>query len=763
MKKNKTALLLAAVLVFGNTGTVWAGEEPSAVQEEVTGESAAPAGEPEEQASGQIVIYHTNDSHGYLAGDGESVVGIDQVAGLKEATPGSILIDAGDATQGLPLASLTQGADVIELMNLAGYDLMTAGNHEFDFGADQFLANAALADFPILAANVYRNGSPLLEGVQEGNSGCHALIESNGIQIGFFGLTTVQTASATNPEGIQGLEFRDEAETARKEIDELEEAGADVIIAVCHLGDGDAPCTSADLAESLTGDYQDKVDVIIDGHSHTVENTEVNGITIVQTGCNMAAVGRLTLEYEGEVTGVTEELLTPADLTEVTADPEVAAKLAEIQASQEEQLQEVIGEIDTSLWAGWIGNIGLARLEETNYGNLAADALKAAAEAFQDNAGGNLPVIAAENGGGVREPVANGTVTRGDLLSTFPFSNTLYMKIVTPEILYQVMEVSASCLDGQDPETGMLLQQTISGGFLQIAGFRVVYDPDAETGNRVVSITLDGQETPLDPGDGTTQILMVSNNYIMSGGSDYTMLGELPKYGEAGGELEAIESYLKSCLEDGAMETYRGTQGRILMRGNGYEGGDYTGAIRILDEGGNPLAGQALSYRIDGGERVNGVTDEEGFLRIQLREGAHGIRLADSQQEIYVSNYSGLGLAEDGLRAWPELTFLADGSCDPVGEPTQEPTEAPTQEPTQEPTGTLTPEPTVTAAPTEKPADTDKPTSTPGPATAAPTAAPDKIPAADTGDGGYTLAAALLSGGLAGALLLGVLKKRNRA
>ena len=120
----------------------------------------------EETGTAEIVIYHTNDTHGYLSGDGSSVIGIDQVAGLKESTPGSILVDAGDATQGLPLASLTKGADVMELMNLAGYDLMTAGNHEFDFGTDQFLSNVALADFPILAANIYRDGQPLLQDEQ---------------------------------------------------------------------------------------------------------------------------------------------------------------------------------------------------------------------------------------------------------------------------------------------------------------------------------------------------------------------------------------------------------------------------------------------------------------------------------------------------------------------------------------------------------------------------------------------------------------------
>lgn len=212
---------------------------------------------------------------------------------------------------------------MIELMNLAGYDLMAAGNHEFDFGTEQFLSNAALAQFPILAANVYRNGQPLLAGVQEGNNGCHTIIERDGVRIGFFGLTTVETATSTNPAGIRDLQFADEVETAKKEIDELESEGVDAIIAVCHMGNTDAPCTSEDLANAMTDAYQGKIDVIIDAHSHTEENKETNGILIVQTGSGMAGIGKLTLKLNGEDVTAEEELLKPADLSDVVPDSEV--------------------------------------------------------------------------------------------------------------------------------------------------------------------------------------------------------------------------------------------------------------------------------------------------------------------------------------------------------------------------------------------------------------------------------------------------------
>ena len=648
--------------------------------------SAQTAGNQEDgDAVQEVIIYHTNDTHGYLSGDGEEIVGIALAAGLKESTPNSILVDAGDATQGLPLASLTKGADVIELMNLAGYDLMAPGNHEFDFGTETFLSNAQKADFPVLAANIYRNGSPLLKDVQEDSSGCHAVLEQNGVRIGFFGLTTADTASSTNPAGIKDLEFRDEIETAKTEINHLEEEGADVIVAMCHMGNMDASCTSADLADAMTGEYQDKIDVIIDGHSHTVENEETNGILIVQTGSGMAGIGKLTLEVRGDEVSASEELLGPADLADIVPDAAVAERLKQIESSQSDLLGETVGTTETTLWAGQVGVVALTRLVETNYGDFTADAFRSAAETYLQTLGTDtdLPVIAVENGGGIRAMSPNGDITMGDLISAFPFSNTIYLKKVTPAILYEVMEVSGTALDGQDKENGMLLQQTNSGGFLQISGFTTVFNPDGEEGQKVVSITLDGQTEPLDREDTTTEIMMASNNYIMSGGNDYTMLADLPKYGEAGGELETVQTYLESCMKDGVLQGYAGTGNRIQMRGDGYEPKDYTASILIADQSGEPLAGQELSYRVDGGQRQNGITDENGILQITLSDGAHGVRLADTQQEIYVDNYSGFGITVDEFREQPVLTFLSDGSCDPVDEERGETTESQSSEETE--------------------------------------------------------------------------------
>lgn len=617
----------------------------------------------------QIIIYHTNDSHGYVQGDGEKITGIDMAAALKKNTPDSLLVDAGDATQGLPIASINKGAGVIELMNIAGYDLMTPGNHEFDFGEEQFLSNVKRAEFPVVSANVYKNDALLLEGVQEGNKGCHTIIEKNGVKIGFFGLTTTQTATATNPFGVKNIEFRNETECAKREIDELEAEDADVIIAVCHIGNGDAPCTSTELANSMTGEYQGKIDVIIDGHSHSVENIVQNDTLIVQTGCNMSSVGQLTLNVSGDDVTASDKLLTPKDLTDIASDAGVSEKIEQIKEEQKNMLSQKLGTAAVTFWAGWIGNIAPGRFVETNYGDFTADAFQNAGKEFLKAENNNTPVIAVENGGGIRESLPNGEITKESLISAFPFSNTLYLKEITPKILYDVMEVSGSMLDGQDTETGMLLQTNIFGGFLQISGFTVEFNPNG-TNEKVTSITLDGDNKPLDRNDSSTKIMLVSNNYIMNGGNDYTMLGSLPKYGEIGGEVETIQLYLEKCLESGVLNDYTGNKKRIVMNG-GYTPQDYKAFIKITDESGNTVENKKLSYRVDGGNRQNAVTDSNGLLTIVLSDGAHGIRLGDNQQEVYVNNYTGLGITEDSIRSFPSIVYLADGSCDTVEETTE--------------------------------------------------------------------------------------------
>lgn len=589
----------------------------------------------------QVVIFHTNDTHGYLEGDGESVVGIDLVAGLRDATPNSLLLDAGDATQGAPLASLTKGSAPIDLMNAAGYDAMCLGNHEFDFGMDNLLANVEAAQFPVLGANVWRDGVPLLDGVAcatgVAGNGANAILECGGRRIGVFGLTTQATAWSVSPDAVADVTFADEVEVAQAQIAELAGQGVDAIVCLAHLGNGDVPCTAPELAQSLSTEAASQLTAIIDGHSHTVENDLVNGVLVVQTGCNLAAVGRLTLTFaaDGSVEA-TEELLDPATVAaQATPDADVAADLAAVTSEQEDLLSERLCINPTTLWAGWLSDNDLAaptRMVETNYGDFVCECFlnRASASLAQAGLDDGTPLLAVTNGGGIRAAMPRGVVTMGDLVSAFPFSNTLQVKRVTPKILRTLFEASLATMDGQDAQGGMLLQQTISGSFLQLAGFEVTCDPNAPVGQRVTDIYVYGLAGSVDLDDDVMPLYLVSNSYVMAGGDSYEALASAEPVAEVGGELEAVEAYIDELsgalgrtLGARCLPVLAATKGRLIF--DGYEPAPWVATLRLVDEAGEPLAGTDVLLDIDASGCVEATSDADGYVQVELEDGPHAI------------------------------------------------------------------------------------------------------------------------------------------
>ncbi len=605
----------------------------------------------------EVVILHTNDTHGYLEGDDESIIGIDQLSALHSSIENSILVDAGDATQGLPLASLTKGNDIIDLMNTAHYDVMGVGNHEFDFGTDNLLANVEDADFPILAANVMQDGEALLSGVGQSGNGENTIIEVDGIKFGFFSIVTKDTQDSVNPELLGDVVFLDEIETAKIQVDYLKSQNVDFIIAITHLGDetGGASITSADLANAMTGEYQDTIDVIIDAHSHTIIQDIVNRTLIVQASSYMQGVGMLTFTIDHDFIGIGFGILDIEDFSNIGSDEATKEKLDEITSSQDQILDEVIGKVDTTLWGGSIGSIAIGRLVETNLGDLIADAFAYSASNYMKNNNIDIPLVGVENAGGIRGSLPYGDVTMRDLVTVLPYSNTLYLKKITPQILYEMMEISSSYIDGQDSDTGMLLQTNNFGGFLQISGFEVTYDASKSSSEEhVISIKLEGEDEILDKNDNETEIMLVSNNYIMSGGSSYTTLGELDKVVELGGELEVVLDYLEACIDDGSISNYSRPQGRIIMDGE-YTPSNYLAKIQI--ESDSSLEGTSLTFVIDGTDTQTATVDSNGFVELAVSDGSHSIRLENGTKEVYVDNYIGIGLIVDTYRSWPTLVI----------------------------------------------------------------------------------------------------------
>lgn len=222
------------------------------------------------------------------------------------------------------------------------------------------------------------------------------------------------------------------------------------------------------------------------------------------------------------------------------------------------------------------------RVVETNFGDFVAEAFLNSGKLFMEQKGIDMPLVAVENAGGIRGSLPFGTVRKKDFVTAFPFSNTLYLKEITSKILYDMMDISLSLCAGMN-DKGMLTQLSNSGGFLQIGGFKIEVDTSVSE-NRVTSIPLLDENKVLDRNDTETKLMLISNNYIMSGGSGYSMLIDLPKAGELGGDLEEIEAYYRLAYENGLLDNYNREQNRISYIGD-YKGTSYDVKFYLSNNG----------------------------------------------------------------------------------------------------------------------------------------------------------------------------------
>ncbi len=593
-----------------------------------------------------VTVFTTNDMHGNVANDEKNkMIGVVQAARIKASTPNALLVDAGDATQGASFASVSQGADVVRMMNEAGYDLMAAGNHEFDYGADVLLENKGLADFPILAANVKKDGKPLLDS--------SAVLEVADYKIGFIGLTTISTATSTNPTLLSGVTFEDEVQAAKQEIASLK-GETDAIVLVCHMGDNEKAVsrTSEQLINALTVEERKEVSAVIDGHSHTVEDKTVQDIPVIQTGVNFANIGKLTLAFkdgedgavvtcEGEVLGYDEAMGYGATAAGEQKAQKVKEKLDAISLQQDEILKEVLCNIDHPLFGGYVCyNYVESRVVETSYGDFVTDAFRYYADKFAENEKLGLPVVAVENGGGISQSLptwysGGGEVTVGDVMNAFNHGNLVEVLKVSPAELYAAIE-KGLVTTGQS-DTGLLECAKPSGSFLQCSGFTYTYDPAGDAGKKVTEVKL-ANGTVLDRGDGENKILLATNNYVSSSFANGEKLGEL------GGEDVLIQDYILYLSgQNGGVLDYDCDYGRIKIA-NDKSPDTYTAKIAVL-KGDEARANQSFTLSVDGGTAEEVMTDDEGYITVELTKGAHYLYLSGGSNFVYVNNYSGTGVA----------------------------------------------------------------------------------------------------------------------
>ena len=475
-----------------------------------------------------LVILYTSDVHCGIE-QGWGYAGLYAVKEYYAADNYVMLVDDGDAIQGEPIGTMTKGEGIIDIMNAVGYDLAIPGNHEFDYGMDNFLALTEKADFQYLSCNFNKEGELVFAP--------YAIKEFDGVKFAFIGVTTPMTLLSSTPRyfmdengnfiyGFMQDETGEQVYAAvQKAVDDARAEGAKYVIVMAHMGN-EAECSPwmySDVIANTTG-----IDVWLDGHSHDFDQVvmqDKDGKDVVRSACGtkLGSIGVLTFGAEGFVSAGLmswdQSIAAPAlfGLQNAGADA-VKAETAEL----DEVLQTVVAKTAVDLYINDPTEvteegkpIRIIRRAETNLGDLCADA-------YLDQSG--EADIAFVNGGGIRVQLNAGDLTLNNILTVHPFGNSLTVIEVTGQQVLDALEWSVHSLPGE------------FGGFDQVAGLTFEYDATIEspvieddskmfagvddTKDRRVRNVLVGGE-PLDP---EKTYKLASHDYqLLNNGDGYTM------------------------------------------------------------------------------------------------------------------------------------------------------------------------------------------------------------------------------------------------
>ncbi len=474
-----------------------------------------------------FVIIHTNDTHCYYGDDGN--LGFSTVASLKDQMESGgkavFLVDAGDFLQGNVYGALSKGEYSIDVMNMVGYDLGIPGNHDFDFTADVMLERVNALDYPLICANLtYRSTGESV--FQE-----YMILEKGGYRLGCFGLLTPDTEAQVMRGYMGDMTVTDPVAAAERMVDTLQHSDVDYVVAIGHLGvDRSATITSDELCSKVDG-----IDIFIDGHSHTeMEDGKVcdgsvqlipSDTVIASTGCFNKTVGIVKVSDEG---GISAKL----HRDEAYHDPEIVGEVERIHEEVDGELSHVIG--STKIYLD--GERGSVRVHETNLGDLTADVMRHLGDAD----------VALISGGSIRTSIPPGEIIRHQVLDVNPFFNSLWMLEITGKTLRDVLEFSYSH------------HGEVFGGFMQVSGIELKFDPTKDVGSRIVSLQKDGKDI-----GGDDKLTLVLTDYLAQGGDGYTMFKDIP-YEVIGDLSNAVMKYFEDIgpITESTIKMGRQTQAR---------------------------------------------------------------------------------------------------------------------------------------------------------------------------------------------------------
>ena len=533
------------------------------------------------EKSNDIIILHTNDVHCGV----QDTIGYDGLMLYKKQLlkkyNNVMLVDAGDHIQGGTMGLITNGEAIIEIMNKLEYEVVTLGNHEFDYGIEQLKKKKKLLNCSYISSNYCfkKNKTSIYPPTK--------IIEKGGKKIGFIGVATPQTLSKTylitivDDKGELVYDFLTENHSqelydrVQQHIDELKKENCDLIIILGHLGMyGDAleENTSAGLLKNLKS-----INTLVDGHSHKVysmtsPDEDGKNVVLVQTGTKLANIGVLTIHENGT--------LSHFNLDTVPYDPELANETVNVTRSKvvryvdkemngfindifdsfSDLLNEVIGKSDFLLNVfknaseSTESHTQLSRSRENALCNLVTDAMRELGEAD----------VTIMNAGSVRTDINQGNITYQNVINTMPFSNDVLVKEVTGQTILEALDFGVRTLPGvtsRFPQvSGITFKVDTSINSTVVVDENEVFEKLGDK-QRVYDIRVNGEKLDLNK-----KYTLSSNSFILGGGDGYSMFTDCEIVKTAVGvDNEALLRYIHDNLNGTIPYKYKTSEGRMIV------------------------------------------------------------------------------------------------------------------------------------------------------------------------------------------------------
>ncbi len=474
---------------------------------------------------GSFTLVHVNDVHGRLepwipTNEKVAIGGMGKLSSyvdmLRKGGKDVLLLASGDMIHGTNIVNLFNGVPMVDIMDDMGFAATSLGNHEFNYGQKQLINLWKTAEFPFLAANVvYDDGSYFAVP--------YTIKVINGIKVGMFGLSPVDTPIVTHPNNVIGLKFLDPVDSTMTVLAELE-MKADIIVCLSHLGHTE----DLKLAKMFPG-----IDIIVGGHSHTLleQPVKVGPTIIVSAGEWAGYAGTLEVTVKNNAVSAFNGKLVKLgeDIPNAPISGPVGARIWLYNYALSKEMNEVIAKTLVDL----DGERANVRTKETNLGNLVADIMKDAAKAD----------IGLTNGGGIRASLKKGDITVGGVITVLPFDNSLVTIELAGSALLSALELSVS----KYPEQ--------LGGFLQVSGVTFSFDPAKPAGSRVSDVKVNG--VALHPFRFYT---VATNDFTAAGGDGYSMFKDAKVLYMSGEMLRDVAiRYIKG------LEISPKVEGRIML------------------------------------------------------------------------------------------------------------------------------------------------------------------------------------------------------